>query len=244
MKSTALAGCLALTMLAAPAFVRGETALSEGNAAVLPAALREVGFDQHLDQQVPLDLAFRDEQGREVRLSDLAQGRPILLGLAYYQCPMLCTLVLNGLTASLRAITLDPGADFEVVIVSFDPREGSQLASEKRRVYLERYGRPGTENGWHFLTGSEDQIRALTSAVGFRYRYDEASKQFAHPSGIVLLTPQGRISRYLFGTDFVPRDLRLGLLESSTGKIGTISDLIHHGGRTESLVQRVSERDI
>lgn len=198
----------------------------ESNAAVLPAALRDVGFDQRLDQQVPLELRFRDEQGREVRLAELGGGRPILLALAYYECPMLCTLVLNGLASSLKAVKLDPGKDFEVVIVSFDPSEGPELASAKREVYLDRYGRPGTEAGWHFLTGGADQIRALTSAVGFRYQYDQASEQFAHPSGIVLLTPAGRISRYLFGTDFLPRDVRLGLIESAAGKIGTAADAV------------------
>jgi protein SCO1 len=217
---------LTLAACALPALARGSTAPSDGNAAVLPAGLRDVGFDQRLDELVPLDLTFRDEEGQEVRLGDLGQGRPILLSLAYYECPMLCTLVLNGMTSSLSAITLDPGTDFEVVVVSFDAREGAALAKEKRQVYVDRYGRPGTEHGWHFLTGTEEQIGALTAAVGFRYRYDAAADQFAHPSGIVLLTPEGRISRYLFGTDFVPRDLRLGLLESSAGKIGTITDAV------------------
>jgi protein SCO1/2 len=226
---SSLAGTATMLMLAtlgAPSALRAQYPPRETNSAVLPAALRDVGFDQRLDQQVPLGLAFRDEQGREVRLADLGQGRPILLALAYYECPMRCTLVLNGLASSLKAVALDPGADFEVVIVSFDPSEGPELASAKREVYLERYGRPGTEAGWHFLTGGADQIRALTSAVGFRYQYDQTTQQFAHPSGIVLLTPQGRISRYLFGTDFVPRDVRLGLIESAAGKVGTAADAL------------------
>jgi protein SCO1 len=217
---------LCLAVCAVPAQLRAQYPPRDGNAAVLPAALRDVGFDQRLDQQVPLGLLFRDEQGREVSLAELGGGRPILLALAYYECPMLCTLVLNGLASSLKAVALDPGTDFEVVIVSFDPSEGPQLASAKRSVYLDRYGRPGTEAGWHFLTGSEEQIRALTSAVGFRYQYDESTRQFAHPSGIVLLTPAGRISRYLFGTDFVPRDVRLGLIESAAGKIGSAADAV------------------
>ena len=226
----ALAGtALALVLAAAPARLDAQYPPRESNASVLPAALRDVGFDQRLDHQVPLGLAFRDEEGREVRLADLANrngGRPILLALAYYECPMLCTLVLNGLASSLKAVALDPGTDFEVVIVSFDPTEGPELAKAKRAVYLDRYGRPGTAAGWHFLTGTEEQIRALTSAVGFRYQYDQTTAQFAHPSGIVLLTPQGRISRYLFGTEFVPRDVRLGLIESAAGKIGTAADAV------------------
>ena len=222
----ATGAALWLAVCALPAPTRAQYPPRESNAAVLPAALRDVGFDQRLDQQVPLGLLFRDEQGREVSLAELGGGRPILLALAYYECPMLCTLVLNGLASSLKAVALDPGTDFEVVIVSFDPSEGPQLASAKRSVYLDRYGRPGTEAGWHFLTGSEEQIRALTSAVGFRYQYDQSTQQFAHPSGIVLLTPAGRISRYLFGTDFVPRDVRLGLIESAAGKIGTAADAV------------------
>jgi protein SCO1/2 len=192
----------------------------------LPPALREVGFDQRLDEQVPLDLPFRDEAGRSVQLRDYFGRKPVVLVLAYFKCPMLCTQVLNGLVRAMLDMPLSAGEDFEVLTVSFDPRETPELAAAKKKTYLERYGRPGAEAGWHFLTGEEDAIRRLTGAVGFRYAYDERNDQFAHASGILVLTPGGRISRYFYDVKYSPRDLRLGLVEASAGRIGSPVDRV------------------
>jgi protein SCO1/2 len=193
----------------------------------LPSALAAVGIDQKLDRQVPLDLTFRDEAGRSVPLSAFFSGKkPVVLALVYYQCPMLCTLILNGVESSLKGVSLNPGQDFEVLSVSFDPKDTPELAASKKQMYLRRYGRPGTANGWHFLTGNEASIKALTDAVGFRYRYDPPTRQFAHASGITVLTPQGRISRYLYGVEYAPRDLRLALVEASENRIGNPVDQI------------------
>jgi len=186
--------------------------------------LREVGIDQKLDEPVPLDLEFSDEQGRVVRLGDYFGARPVVLALVYYECPMLCTQVLNGLVGSLEALAFNPAQAFEVVVVSFDPGETPALAAASRQTALRRYGRPGTEAGWHFLTGRESSIRALTGAVGFRYAYDEAIDQYAHPAAITVLTGDGRVSKYLYGIEFAPRDLRLALVEAADGRIGTAVD--------------------
>jgi len=147
-----------------------------------------------------------------------------LLALVYYRCPMLCTQILNGVASSLKAVSFDPGQEFEVVSVSFDPKDTPELAASKKQSYLKRYGRPSTANGWHFLTGDPPNIKALTDAVGFRYKYDAASDQFAHASGIMILTPEGRLSRYFYGVEFAPRDVRLGLVEASANKIGNPVD--------------------
>jgi protein SCO1/2 len=187
-------------------------------------ALREVGIDQKLDGRVPLDLEFTDETGRTVRLGDYFGTRPVLLALVYYECPMLCTQVLNGLVGSLEALAFNPGREFEVVVLSFDPGETPALAALKRRTYLKRYGRAGTEAGWHFLTGREPAIRALADAVGFRYAYDEAIDQYAHPAAITILTGDGRVSKYLYGIEFAPVDLRLAMVEATDGRIGTAVD--------------------
>jgi protein SCO1/2 len=195
-------------------------------ASVVPPALREVGYDQRLGELLPGDVALKDESGAEVRLGELLGERPLVLALVYYDCPMLCTLVLNGLVAGLKAVDLEPGRDFEVVAVSFDPREGAELARAKKAVYLERYGAEETAAGWHFLTGEEAAIERLTAAAGFRYAFDEQSGQFAHPSGVLVATPEGRISRYLFGTDYAPRDLRLALVESGAGRVGSLTDQV------------------
>jgi protein SCO1/2 len=186
--------------------------------------LREVGIDQKLDEPVPLDLEFSDEQGRTVQLGDYFGTRPVVLALVYYECPMLCTQVLNGLVGSLEAIAFNPAREFEVVVVSFDPGETPALAAASRQTALRRYGRPGTEAGWHFLTGRESSVRALTGAVGFRYAYDEAIDQYAHPAAITVLTGDGRVSKYLYGIEFAPRDLRLALVEAADGRIGTAID--------------------
>ena len=195
--------------------------------APLPAGLQGVTIEQRLNQQVPLDLVFRDEFGRSLPLSTYFSGnKPVLLALVYYTCPMLCNMVLNGMESSLKPISLDPGKDFEVVAVSFDPRDTPETAAAKKKNYLQRYHRPGTDNGWHFLTGDEASIKALTSAVGFRYKFDEATGQFAHVSAIMVLTPQGKLSRYFYGVEYAPRDVRLGLVEASQNKIGNPVDQI------------------
>jgi protein SCO1/2 len=191
-----------------------------------PAALRDVGFDQRLNFQVPLNLEFVDESGKNVTLGDYFGSKPVILVLAYYQCPRLCTLVLNGLVQGMLEMHLDAGKDFQVVTVSFDPREDWPLAASKKESYLHRYGRPGAEAGWHFLTGQEDQIKRLTEAVGFRYRFDPVQNQFIHASGIMILTPRGKISRYFYDVNFAGRDLRLGLVEASNNKIGSAVDHI------------------
>lgn len=186
----------------------------------VPAPLREIGFDQNLDRLVPLDIALTDEQGRAVRLGDYFGARPVVLTFVYYDCPMLCTTVLNSLTSTLKVLSLDPGKDFEVVTVSFDPREKPPLAAAKKAAYLDRYKRAGASEGWHFLTGDQPSIDRLTKAVGFRYVWDDGLKQFAHPTGVTVLTPQGRLSRYLYGVEYGPRDLSFALIDASAGKVG------------------------
>jgi protein SCO1/2 len=186
--------------------------------------LREVGVDQRLGEQVPLDTTFVDESGRTVRLGEYFGGRPVVLALVYYECPMLCTQVLNGLVGSLEALTFTAGREFDVVVVSFDPGETPALAAAKKATYLRRYGRPDAEAGLHFLTGRAESIDALTAAVGFRYAYDASIDQYAHPAAISVLTADGRVSRYLFGIEFAPRDLRLALVEATDRRIGSVID--------------------
>ena len=197
-----------------------------GGGAPVPPALRAVGFDQRVNEQVPLDLPFHDEAGREVRLGDYFRGKPVILVLAYYRCPMLCTEVLNGVAKAMLDMSIDAGKDYQVVTVSFDPRETPELAAAKKKTYLERYGRPGGEAGWHFLTGDEGPIKRLTDAVGFRYYYDEQNEQFAHASGIMVVTPTGKLFRYFFDIKYSPRDLQLGLVEASDGRVGSLVDQV------------------
>ncbi len=200
---------------------------SEAQAEVtLPPLLQDVGFDQMLDQQVPLDLTFQDESGKSVQLSAYFHGQPVILVLAYYRCPMLCNLVLNGLTQAMRDLPFDVGEEFEVVTVSFDPRETPQLAAAKKETYVSRYGRPSAESGWHFLTGRQEAIDPLCRAVGFRYQYDAKRDEFAHASGIVVLTPGGNVSRYFYDVKYSPRDVRLGLVEASHNRIGSPVDQV------------------
>ena len=190
----------------------------------LPTALRDVRIEQKLDQQLPLDLVFRDENGQAVKLGQYFGQKPVVLAFVYYDCPMLCTQVLNAMATSFRVLPFQIGKEFDVVTVSFDPRETSTLASTKKQVYMNYLParmRPGANSGWHFLTGDQANITQLTDAVGFHYRYDEATKQFAHASGIMLTTPQGKLSRYFYGVDYPARDLRLGLIESSENRIGS-----------------------
>jgi protein SCO1/2 len=186
--------------------------------------LKNVGIDQKLDSPVPADLPFVDETGRDVRIGDYFGQRPVVLVLAYYECPVLCTQVINGVVSSILPLTFNAGREFDVVVVSFDPGETPAMAAAKRADFVRRYGREGTGAGIHFLTGRESSIAALTSAVGFRYAYDEAIDQWAHPAVITLLTPNGRVSRYLFGIEFAPRDLRFALIEAADDKIGTVID--------------------
>jgi protein SCO1/2 len=195
------------------------------SSAGLPSALLNVGFEPPLNGQIPLDLGFRDEAGREVRLRDyFGQQKPVLLALVYYGCPMLCNQVEQGVVGSLKMLSFKAGRDYDVVFVSFDPRETPDMAAKKKYSAMSHYNRPETASGWHFLTGSQDSIAALTKAANFRYSFDEKSGIFAHASGILLLTPDGRISRYFYGVEYPSRDVRLGLVDASAGKIGTPID--------------------
>jgi protein SCO1/2 len=195
-------------------------------ASTIPAPLREIGFDQHLDEQLPLDTPLRDEGGRAIRLGDYFGKRPVVLVFAYYDCPMLCTLAINGLSSALNVLSLKPGADFEIVTISIDARDTPATAAAKKSSYLERYKRAGAADAWHFLTGDQPSIDRLTQAAGFRYAWDQDTKQFAHPTGIIVLTPDGRMARYLFGIEYGPRDLRLAIVEASSGKIGSPVDAL------------------
>jgi cytochrome c oxidase subunit 2 len=186
----------------------------------------DVGFDQRLDEQVPLDLNFRDESGKTVRFGDYFNRKPVVLALVYYQCPLLCNQELNGLAGGLKALAFDAGKEFEVVVVSINPRETSELAAAKKETYVRHYGRAAAAAGWHFLTGDPKPIEALTRAVGFRYAYDSMLNQYAHASGVVVLTPKGRVARYFYGIEYAPRDLRFGLIEAAEERIGTPADQV------------------
>ncbi len=190
-----------------------------------PAPLREIGFDQRIGRKLPLEIPLRDESGRSVVLGDFfGRGRPVVLSLVYYECPMLCTLTLSGLVSALGVLKLEPGRDFDLVTVSFDPRDGPKEARARKRAYLERYKRAGAEEGWHFLTGESEALRRLTDEVGFRYAWDSETRQFAHGAGIVVATADGVLSRYLYGIEYAPKDLRLALVESAAGRLGTPVD--------------------
>jgi protein SCO1/2 len=224
--STVAALALAAALVCAPAQAQlGPSAPPPLDAtSVRPGLLGKVRIDQRLDHQVPLDLPFTDEEGRAVRLGDYFGKRPVILALVYYECPMLCTQVLNGLVSALGVMSFEPGREFDVVAVSFNPKEGPALASAKKAAYLERYKRPQTAAGWHFLTGAEPSIKALADAVGFHYEYDPAIQQYAHGAAIEVLTPKGHISRYFYGIEYSARDIRLGLIEASEERIGTPID--------------------
>jgi protein SCO1/2 len=193
----------------------------------LPKALNGVGIDQRLNEQLPLDLVFKDENGESVKLGDYFGKKPVVLSLVYYQCPMLCNQVLNGMVTAFKVMAFQPGQEFEVVTVSFDPRETAALAAAKKNTYvnyLPEARRVGAAGGWHFLTGDETNIKRLTDAVGFRYHFDDATNQFAHASAIYVTTPQGKLARYFYGIEYAPRDLRLGLIEAADNKIGSPVD--------------------
>ena len=193
-------------------------------ASKLPPVLRNVGFEPQLDKPLPLDLPFTDETGSKVQLRDYFMQRPVVLALVYYGCPMLCNQVEQGVVGSLKMLSFNPGKDYEVLFVSFDPRESPDMAAQKKASAMSQFRRPETANGWHFLTGTKESIDALTKAANFRYTFDQKSHLFAHASGIMLLTSDGRISRYFYGVEYPSRDVRLGLVDASAGKIGTPID--------------------
>jgi protein SCO1/2 len=215
----------------------------------LPAMVRGVGISQNLNAQIPLDLMFKDEAGQSVRLGQYFREKPVVLALVYYECPMLCDMVLNGLTHTMEQTTLNLGSDFDVVTVSFNPKETWQLAAAKKANYVEKYKRQGAAQGWHFLTGEEQAIKKLADTAGFHYKYDPITKQYAHASGIMVLTPEGKIARYYYGIDYKPRDFRLGLVEASEHKIGSLADEVllfcyHYDpmtGKYGSIIQNVTK---
>jgi protein SCO1/2 len=216
---SALRRILLLIFIASSAFA--QPAPAGAPAAEVPAQLRNVGFDQNLNQMLPLDVELTDEHGRAVKIGEYFGKRPVVLAFVYYGCPMLCLQSLSSLAATLGVLSENPGDDFEVVSVSIDPRETPALALEKKAHYVERSGKPSLAQGWHYLTGTEASIQRLTKAAGFRYAWDASLQQFAHPAGIVIATPQGKVARYLFGIDYGPRDLRLALLDASEEKISS-----------------------
>jgi protein SCO1/2 len=246
-KRVLLGLCFALAVLLLAAGASGQMIDPDQSLGQRPELLKDVGIDQRLNDEIPLDLSFRDEHGRTVELAQYFGSKPVILTLVYYNCPMLCTQVLNGLDRSLKLIPMDLGKDFNVVTVSIDPTERPVLAEAKQAMYTGMYGRPGAAEGWHFLTGDQPQIQRLAQAVGFRYAYDSESKQFAHASVIMVLTPEGRLSRYFYGVQYPERDLRLGLEEASQGKISSAVDQIllfcyhydPHTGRYGLLISRV-----
>jgi len=218
---------LLATIASAPAWGQGMSkGIMSPPANVRPPYLENVGIEQHLDAQVPPDLAFIDDAGHPVKLGDYFGKKPIILNLVYYTCPMLCGETLAGLTGAMRLVKFDVGKEYQVVTVSFNPHETPEMAAAKKQDYLKRYGRAAAASGWHFLTGSQESINALTKAVGFQYQYDPKINQYAHATAIMVLTPQGRVSRYFYGVDFPPKDLRMGLVEASEGKIGNAVDQV------------------
>jgi protein SCO1/2 len=215
-----------ILLLAASAWGQGMTrGIMSPPSNVRPPGLQNVGIEQHLEEQIP-NLTFRDETGRAVRLGDYFGKRPMILNLVYYQCPMLCGEVLSGLESALRVLKFDVGKEFDVLTVSFDPHETSEMASAKKAEYLKRYGRSGAAAGWHFLTGPQESIDALTTAAGFQYQYDARTGQFAHATALMVLTPEGKIAQYFYGVEYAPKDLRLALVQASENKIGTVVDQV------------------
>ena len=245
--AAALASALLLLPSIAGAQLLGDPMNPTQNIGIHPDLLKQVGIDQKLNDSIPLNLTFRDEHGQTVELAQYFGSKPVILTLVYYSCPMLCTQILNGLDRSLKNIPPTIGTDFNVVTVSIDPTERPVLAAAKQELYTGMYGRPGAAEGWHFLTGDEPQIKRLADAVGFRYVYDPDSKQYAHASAIMLLTPEGRLSKYFYGVAYPERDLRLGLVDASSGKIGSPVDALllfcyhydPHTGKYGLMISRV-----
>jgi protein SCO1 len=223
-RTRSIIGLFALLLSARAASAQAVPGDAGAAAQNMPAVLRDVGFEPQLNAHLPLDLAFRDETGRTVQLRDYFSQKPVVLALVYYGCPMLCNQVEQGVVGSLRMLSFNPGRDYEVVFVSFDPRETPDMAAQKKESAMTHFRRPETAGGWHFLTGSKDSIDALTRGANFRYSFDQKSNLFAHASGIMLLTPDGRISRYFYGAEYPARDVRFGLVDASAGKIGTPVD--------------------
>jgi protein SCO1/2 len=218
---------LVILLLTTTAFGQGMSkGIMSPPANVRPPYLENVGIDQHLDAQVPANLAFTDDTGRPVKLGDYYGHKPLILNLVYYNCTMLCGEALAGLTGAMKMVKFNVGDEFDVLTVSFNPQETPEIAAAKKQDYLRRYGRPNAAAGWHFLTGPAESINALTKAVGFQYQYDPKSSQYAHATAIMVLTPQGRISRYFYGVDYPPKDLRMGLVEASQNKIGNAVDQV------------------
>ncbi|MGA2094666.1 MAG: SCO family protein [Candidatus Acidiferrum sp.] len=223
-RARAIFGAFALLLSAAAAGAQAVPGATGPAAQNLPSVLKNVGFEPPLNAHIPLDLPFRDETGQTVQLREYFRQKPVLLAFVYYGCPMLCNQLEQGVVGSLRMLSFNPGRDYDVVFVSFDPRESPDMAAQKKESAMTHFRRPETAAGWHFLTGSKEAIDSLTQAANFRYYFDEKSGLFAHASGIMLLTPDGRISRYFYGVEFPARDVRLGLVDASAGKIGTPVD--------------------
>ena len=217
---------LVLVALSASGWAQGMNSggIMAPSANVRPPGLKNVAIEQRLNAQIPLDAVFRDETGKAVKLGDYFGKKPVILSLVYYRCPMLCSELLAGLEGSMKALTFDVGKEFDVLTVSFDPKDTPEDATAKKASILKHYKRAGAAEGWHFLTGSQESITALTQAVGFGYDYDPQSGQFAHSTAIMVLTPQGKVAQYYYGVEFPPRDLRLGLVQASQNKIGTLAD--------------------
>jgi protein SCO1/2 len=241
LQTVVMASVLALTaaVVSAQSFGQGLKPQTGIPSSQMPGALQGVEFEQRLNTQLPLDLPFLDESGREVRLGQYFARRPVVLAFVYYECAMLCSQVLNGVTSALSALDETAGREFEVVAVSFDPRDTPIAAAAKKKAYIDRYNRQGAEQGFHFLTGSEASIKALTDAAGFKYAWDDETQQFAHASGFAVATPDGKLSRYFFGIEYAPRDIKFALIESSAGRVGTLVDQVmlycyHYDPRTGS----------
>jgi len=192
----------------------------------LPPVLKDVGIDQRLNEQLPLDAVFKDEQGREVRLGEYFKGKPVVLALVYYSCPMLCNQILSGMLSSFRQVSFNAGEEFQIVAISFDSRETPQLATAKKQTYVKAYNRASGNAGWHFLTGDDANIKRVTDAVGFRYKWDDKTNQFAHASGIFVTTPEGKLARYFYGIEYPHHWVRLALVEASQNHIGTPVDTL------------------
>jgi protein SCO1 len=214
---------------------------------LVPDVLAKVGIDQKLNAQIPLDAVFRDENGRSVKLAEYFGNRPVVLALVYYECPMLCTQVLNGAVSAFKVMNFTVGAEYDVVTVSFDPKETPAMATAKKAAYVAKYGRPEAEKGWHFLTGDQAAITALAASVGFRYTFDQSTQQYVHASALMVLTPDGRVSKYFYGIEYSPKDIRLGLIEASNGRIGSPVDQLllycyhydPHSGKYSMIVMNV-----
>jgi protein SCO1/2 len=218
---------LGVLLIASAGFGQGMTkGMMAPPANMRPPGLEQVGITQKLDTQLPLDLTFRDETGKTVQLKEYFGKKPVILNFAYYTCPMLCGELLKGLTTSLKGLKFELGNEFDVVTVSIDPHDTPETATEKKAEYLQRYGHPERAAGWHFLTGSQESISALTRAAGFGYSYNEQTMQFAHATAIMIVTPQGKLAQYFYGIDFAPKDLRLGIVQASNEKIGNLVDQV------------------